>query len=60
MSETLHWIELIISSGLVITVGRLLIVAGRMQQKQEDHDQRIGRIEGRLDFPRYPVHGAGR
>ncbi len=51
MSETLHWIELIISSGLVVAIGRVLLVVGRMMQKQDDHDKRLDTLEERLNFP---------
>jgi hypothetical protein len=57
MSETLLWVQIILSSSTLVTVAGGLIMIGRMLQRQDDHERRISKVE---DVVFEPALGARR
>lgn len=49
MNETLQWINLAVSSGVLIALGRGLVLFGRILQRQDEHERRLNAMDERLE-----------
>jgi hypothetical protein len=59
VSETLLWVQTILSGSTLIALAGGLIYFGRLLQKVDDHDRRLDKVE-EIVFPVQHVAIAGR
>jgi len=44
-AETLQWVNILISGGVLFGLMKVSVQVGRVLQRQEEHERRIGELE---------------
>jgi hypothetical protein len=49
MNEALQWVQLLVSGGMLVAFLRGLVIAGRVLQRQDEHERRLNAIDAQLN-----------